>query len=130
MSQIVDFAHVPTNQAEIHERLENWRRWSRSTGRGGSGMLPMFEGYRNSYWEPARPASAPVDVLDAVEIQKVMPHIPERQRWALVWCYIWPSVPVPRVCLHLGVSKAGLQDLITTGRTMVNNRLTRVEHCA
>lgn len=127
MKEAVDFAYVPTHQAEIHERLENWAKWQRG-GHPGN-VHPMFREYRPRNAESAPSAASEVDGLDAVAIQKVMKDIPQRQRIAVQWCYVKRGNPVP-VCVALGVSKAGLLELITTGRTMVKNRLTSVEHCA
>lgn len=116
---IVDFSHVPSNQTEIHDRLENWAKWCR--GSGSRNVHPMFRHYRDNYWED-KPAPTYLNTLDAAEIQKTMAHIPERNRIAVQWCYVQRSNP-PRVCLALGVSKAALLGLITEGRTMVENRL-------
>lgn len=124
---IVDFNHVPANQADINDRLINWARWCHS-GSGRGGVLPMFRGYR-PYIYPERDVSIPIDSKDAVEVQKTMAHLPERHRLAVQWCYVVRNNPM-RMCNHLVVSRSGLMALITDGRTMVKNRLTRVEHCA
>ena len=117
---IVDFSHVPSNQTEIHDRLENWAKWCR--GSGSRNVHPMFRQYRDNYWE-AQPAPTYLNTIDATEIQKTMAHIPERNRMAVQWCYIAKSNPT-RMCMALGVSKQGLLELVTDGRTMVKNRLT------
>lgn len=129
MRAVIDFAYVPANQTEIHERLENWARWQRGGSPGN--VHPMFRQYK-AYMMKYREQEAPrteVDQLDAVAVQKVMAHLPQSHRLAVQWCYVQRSNPL-RVCQALGVSKQGLLDLITAGRTMVNNRLTRVETCA
>lgn len=116
---IVDFNHVPAEQLEIHDRLANWAKWARG---GNSGNVhPMFRQYRNDYWEPT-PPMAQADTLDAVEVQKVMKDIPEKQRIAVQWCYILRTGPT-KFCRELGVSKDGLMALINQGRTMIVNRL-------
>lgn len=119
MLMIVDFNRVPADQLEIHDRLINWAKWAR--GSRGSNVHPMFRQYRNDYWEPAAPQSYS-DTLDAVKVQKVMKDVPEKHRIAVQWCYIARSNPT-KACKDLGVSKAGLMELIDDGRAMIRNRL-------
>jgi DNA-directed RNA polymerase specialized sigma24 family protein len=89
----------------------------------------MFRHYRARNAESAPSASAEVDGLDAVAVQKVMKDIPQRHRIAVQWCYVQRNNPL-KACQSLGVSKHGLMELIITGRQMLINHLTRVEHCA
>lgn len=123
MTQLVDYAHVPTHQGDIHERLINWARWCRPNHTNA--VLPMFRHYR-PYLYPERECSTPIDSKDAVEVQKCMAHIPEKQRYAIGWCYVIRSNPA-RAARDLGVSTQGLMDLINQGRDMVKNRLAMKE---
>lgn len=122
MIEPVDFHHVPERQREIDAKLVNWARWCR-TGGGGSQVLPMFRGYRDNYFELPGAAMEPINVPQAVEVQKVMARVPEKNRIAVQWCYIIKSNPV-RIARGLAVSREGLLLLITDGRDMVKNRLT------
>lgn len=127
MREEVDFAYVPSNQTEIHARLENWARWQRG-GHPGN-VHPMFREYRARNAELAPSIASEVDGLDAVAVQRIMKDLPQSHRIAVQWCYVQRSNPI-RVCQALGVSKAGLLELITAGRTMANNLLTRMATCA
>jgi hypothetical protein len=120
MQNVVDFNRVDPQQVEIHERLENWAKWQRG-GHPGN-VHPMFRHYRARNAESAPSASAEVDGLDAVAVQKVMKDIPQRHRIAVQWCYVQRGSHV-KPCELLGVSKQGLFELIVQGRTMVVNRL-------
>ena len=120
---IVDFAYVPANQYDIHDRLLNWAKWAR--GAGARNVHPMFRQYRNDYWEPA-PAASYADTVDALAVQKTMKDVPEKHRLAVQWYYIARSNP-QRMCRELGVTKAALADLVIDGRNMVKNRLKVVE---
>ena len=117
---IVDFSHVPSNQTEIHDRLENWAKWCKPNHT--SSMLAMFKGYK-PYLYPDRGPSSTTNSKEAAEVQKTLAFLPEKHRHAIQWFYIFKSNPT-RMCMALGVSKQGLFDLVTDGRTMVKNRLT------
>lgn len=120
MKNSVDFNHVPAEQAAIHDRLVNWAKWAKGSRPGN--VHPMFRQYRNDYWEQA-PAPSRTDTLDAVNVQKVMKDIPERNRIAVQWCYIIRSSPT-KACQALGTSRDGLMQLINDGRLMIRNRLS------
>lgn len=117
----VDFSHVPSHQDAIHDRLINWARWCQS-GAGRGKVLPMFQGYRDNYWEIPAAKASPINVPDAVMVQKTMAHVPEKHRLSVQWCYVYRNSPM-RVCQALGVSRDGLMRLINDGRDMVKNRL-------
>jgi DNA-directed RNA polymerase specialized sigma24 family protein len=119
MIEAVDYNHVPAHQRGIDERLTNWAKWCRASG--GRTVHPMFRGYRDNYWQ-AEPMPDYVSTIDATEVQKTMAHVPERQRIAVQWCYVIKSNPA-RMARELGVSRAGLLELINEGRTMISNRL-------
>lgn len=120
MRIVVDYNQIPPEQLPIHERLVNWERWQRGGNAGN--VHPMFRQYRpQGYAEPIAPST--VNSLDAVEVQKVMKDIPERQRIAVQWFYILRTNPT-RACKAIGCSHEGLKALIEDGRTMIKNRLT------
>lgn len=123
MKRDVDFAHVPSHQHEVDERLINWARWCRPNHRAS--VLPMFRLYK-PYLYPERGASSPIDSKEAVEVQKCMAYLPEKHRYAVGWCYVIRSNPA-RAARDLGVSTQGLMDLINQGRDMVKNRLAMKE---
>lgn len=120
MSEYVDFHHVPQEQMQIHDRLVNWARWAQPQHTGI--VMPMFRHYR-PYMYPESIPSSPINIRDAVEVQTTFAHIPEKHRHAIGWCYTIKSNPVG-ACRLLAVSRQGMADLITQGRTMISNRLT------
>ena len=121
MTEPVDFHHVPERQREIDAKLVNWARWC-EPGRANWGIQPMFRGYR-PYLYPEIPASTPIDVVQAVGVQKTMAHVPPSNRHALHWFYIYRDNP-SKIARNLAVSRDGLLQLVTDGRDMVKNRLT------
>lgn len=117
----VDFTKVKPEHEAIHDRLINWARWCKGSNSGN--VHPMFRQYRNDYWEPA-PAQTSSNVIDAVEVQKIMKDIPEPQRIALQWFYVVKCGP-RKFCMALGESMAGLETLVHNGRAMAKNRLAQ-----
>lgn len=114
---IVDPAHIA-----IHEALENWARWVRVRPQGWQ-VSPMFRLYRSHAWQWHAPeVRAPVNMPDAVAVEKAVSGLPEKHRTAIRWCYVLQGHP-SRMSRHLGVSKQGLADLISTARTMLKNRM-------
>lgn len=119
----VDFTKVHPEHEAIHDRLLNWARWCR--GSRGQNVHPMFRQYRNDYWEPS-PAPSCSNVLDAVEVQKIMKDLPERHRIALQWFYVVKCGP-RRICMALGESTSGLETLVHNGRAMAKNLIASKE---
>ena len=117
---MTDFHAVRHEHTAIHERLLNWARWSR-THRGGYATLPMFRLYRPDNYERT-PGEAAPDSLDAVALQKLFAHVPEKNRWALQWAYCYPFISPQKACRALVVTRAGLCELVHDGRSMVKNR--------
>ena len=117
----VDYFAVPERHLEIHRRLEAWARWVRVRPQGWQ-TSPMFRQYRSKAWQWERPTIPdPVNVPEAVEMEKAVSQLPEKHREAVRWCYVFAGPP-GAVARRLGVSKQGLQDLVSIGRTMLVNR--------
>jgi hypothetical protein len=121
-----DFHEVRVVHLEIHERLNNWARWARD-GRGMGNVSPMFRHYKPYAFPEAIGGSKNVDTLDAVAIQKLFSQIPEKNRWAIQWSYLFPFINAGKVCRHLAVTRIGLSDLIHDSRTMMKNNSCRRE---
>jgi hypothetical protein len=64
-----------------------------------------------------------VDLLDALAVEKTMRHLPEKNRTALQWHYLYPFILPWRACRFLGVSQVGLRQLVVNARQMVDNNL-------
>ena len=118
---LIDFHHVPDAQLGIHLRLEQWARWVRVRPHGWQ-VAPMFRQYRSHAWQWERPTIRdPINIPEAVEMEKAVPLLPEKHRAAIRWHYVHTGGPVA-MARRLGVSKEGLADLVRIGRTMLMNR--------
>ena len=125
----VDFASVPPSQWKIHDRLENWARWSR----GASGenarikfTSPMFSLYRSSDVQRRRyggEISVPIDPSDALKIHFAIlqPAFDPQARRALQWCYLNGRNPTA-AARELGVELQRLAELVREGRALLINR--------
>jgi DNA-directed RNA polymerase specialized sigma24 family protein len=116
----VDYFEVAENHLAVHQRLTDWARWVRVRPHGWQ-VAPMFRQARsNSFqWHPPE-ARASVNVPEALEIEKAVSLLPEKNRDALRWCYVFPGNPAA-MARKLGVSARGLMELVSTGRTMLKN---------
>lgn len=117
----VDFHSVDVEHVEIDRRLRNWASWVQV--RGMHWMSPIWKlGKSNGrQWDAPdhRPA---VDTLDAVAIEKHVSALPEKQRAAIRWAYVYRHSP-SKEARALAVSMEGLQALCRSGRVMLINRM-------
>lgn len=118
----VDFNHVPDHHKAIHERLENWRRWVTVRPHGWQ-TAPMFRMYQSKarQWE-APVIQRPINTIDAMLMEKAIFQLPEKNRDAIRWNYVYCGNPVA-MAQRLGVSKQGLALLVDVGRTMLGNKV-------
>jgi DNA-directed RNA polymerase specialized sigma24 family protein len=117
----VDFFAVSDRHLEIHRRLESWASWVRVRPIGWQ-VAPMFRQYRSNAWQWERPElRVQASIPEAVEMEKAVSLLPEKHRMAIRFAYVFCGSP-GRVCRDLGVSKAGLMELIENGRSMLINR--------
>lgn len=118
----IDFFAVPDHHLAIHTRLEAWSRWVKVRPHGWQ-IQPMFRNCRSNWRQWHQPIlKDPVNIPEALEIERVVSLLPDKHRTALRWCYVTCSDPA-RMARHLGVSGQGLADLVSEARTMVKNRL-------
>jgi|SRR3972149_990224 len=122
VTEAVDYNYIKPEHETIHARLENWARWVRVRPNGWA-TSPMFRLYqsKNRQWE-APVIQHPVDTLDAVLVEKAVALLPVKHREAIRWSYVHCRDPLG-MARTLAVSKQGLADLVSDGRTMLNNRL-------
>jgi DNA-directed RNA polymerase specialized sigma24 family protein len=117
-----DFHTVHPLHLVIHDRLNNWERYVRAGGRT-CWTSPMFRGYRperdNGHDLEPR---IPVDELDGHAMEKAVYKLPEKNREAIRWCYVYRYIPDKKVREGLGVTRVGLVTLIHDGRAMLRNR--------
>lgn len=119
---VVDYNHVPDHHKAIHERLLNWARWVRPRAHGWH-THPMWKGALTSkQWDVSPHIPIPLKPLEAVEMEKAVSALPEKQRDAIRWSYVHCKDPVA-MAKRLAVSKQGLADLVEAGRTMLQNSL-------
>jgi DNA-directed RNA polymerase specialized sigma24 family protein len=117
----VDYFFVRDEHLAIHGRLEEWARWVRVRPHGWQ-VAPMFRQYRSKAFQWHSPEIRPMtNIPQALEIEKAVSLLPEKHRTAIRFAYVWCGSPV-KLCRDLGVSKAGLLDLIHGARTMLKNR--------
>ena len=117
----VDFFYVSDAHQDIHERLELWARWVRVKPSGWQ-THPMFKQYRSHAWQWHRPeVKAEINTLDAAMLEKAVGKLPEKNRDAIRWSYVFCNNPI-QMARRLGVSKEGLLELVIAGRSMLKNR--------
>lgn len=119
-----DFFRIEAKHDNVNLRLEHWARWVTPRPQVWK-TQPMFRGYRSHAWQWEAPElKIELNTLECAEIEKIVSyHLPEKNRDALRWCYVYPWIPVNLVRRELAVTRDGLQELISNGRTMVKNRL-------
>lgn len=117
----VDFHYVQDGHQAIHARLEDWARWVRVKPSGWH-THPMFKQYRSHAWQWERPVyQTPINTLEAHEMEKAVAKLPEKNRDAVRWSYVYCNNPI-QMARRLGVSREGLLELVVNGRTMLKNR--------
>lgn len=120
----IDFFLVADHHIAIHERLESWARWVRVRPVGWQ-VAPMFRQYRSKAWQWHVPEmKAPVNIPEALEVEKAVSLLPEKHREAIRWFYVFGGDPAG-MARRLGATKQGLCDLVSAGRTMLKNRSAR-----
>lgn len=118
----IDFFHVPPEQLQAHDTLEEWARWVRVSFRNYGGTHPMFRQYRSHAWQWHEPEiQVKVDELRAAESEKTIGKMPERHRKVLRWAYVFKGSPL-KVARELHVSHVELGHLLNDARAMFCNR--------
>lgn len=119
--EFVDFNHVPDRQLEIHARLENWARWVRVRPQGWQ-TQPMFRAFRVSrQWDAAPHIPQLINSLDGLLIERVVSVMPDKHKAALRWFYVFPSLHAKAMQRNLGLTEAGLQQMLLDARNMATN---------
>lgn len=120
---MTDISYIHPRHEEIDLKLQNWARWV-TVKRTGWAMQPIFKQYRAPrQWESDLHIPIPIDGLHALQIERAVSFLPEKQRTALRWAYVFSFVPVNKVRRELGVTLDGLGELIDSARDMLKNRL-------
>lgn len=122
VQETVDYYHVNPEHEGIHARLENWSRWVRVRPHGWQTHPMWKKALTSKQWDAAPHIPMPVNTLDAVAVEKAVSVLPMKQREAVRWSYVHGRDPMG-MARQLAVSKQGLADLVTDGRTMLKNRI-------
>ena len=129
MKRDCDFSRIDARHDSVNLRLEHWARWVMPRPQVWK-TQPMFRQYRSHAWQWERPEIViALNTIECSEVEKIVSHwLPEKNRDAIRWAYVFPYIPVNAMRKHLAVTRDGLQELIDNGRTMVANRLKQVLH--
>ena len=121
---MTDYSRIPARHDAINLRLEEWARWVRVSPAGWA-THPMFRGYQSKarHWEVDPPIHIEINTLAAHEVEKAVSALPEKNRTAIRWNYVFPKVPVIKARAGLGATSEGLRELIDAGRDMLKNRM-------
>lgn len=116
----VDFFYVAPEHQAIHEQLVNWARCV-SVGRP-TWAHPMWKGAQSNGRQWYAPEiKTPPNTLAGSEMEKAVRALPEKQREAIRWNYVYNWTPAAEI-RRLGVTYEGLANLIRSGRTILVNR--------
>lgn len=113
----VDLDIIAPSHAGIDARLRNWAMRSHGQWRPQQSL-----GFRHQ--SECHTGTSGHDKEDAHRVAIALSFLPEKHRRALEWSYCNARNPA-RIASDLGVSLAGLADLIREGRQMLANREMR-----
>jgi DNA-directed RNA polymerase specialized sigma24 family protein len=117
----IDFFVVQDGHLSVHRRLEAWASWVRVRPHGWQ-VAPMFRQYRSKAFQWHVPElREPLNIPEAVEMEKAVSQLPEKHREAIRWVYVFGGGPLV-MARKLAVTKRGLMDLVHGGRAMLKNR--------
>ncbi|HEY6022340.1 MAG TPA: hypothetical protein VIY48_21520 [Candidatus Paceibacterota bacterium] len=107
---------------EIASEIDNWRRWLIGGG-GGVGGCQSIEGrYRSTDVFEGQQARIEVNILEAVEIEKIVRQLPKKNKAAL------KAYHIHRLPTHIMRRKLGERDigcLMRNSWAMVKNNLDK-----
>lgn len=121
---LIDLHHVPARHDEIHRRLEEWARWVRVRPIGWF-QQPMFRMYQSKarQWDPEPHIPVAINGMDALEVERAVSMLPEKNRTVIRWAYVYGWVPAKKVQRELALTHDGLAVMLRDGRDMVKNRI-------
>jgi DNA-directed RNA polymerase specialized sigma24 family protein len=118
----IDFDYVPEYQKVIDSRLRNWQRWV-SVRPGGWKVHPMFRQAQSNSRQWHQPEiKDEIDILDAQLVEKYVSELPNKQRTAIRWFYVFRNSPV-KTAKTLAVNKYELQQLVIEARDGLANKM-------
>jgi hypothetical protein len=118
----IDFFLIPDAHLAIDARLCMWARWVKPGRSSGWIAHPMWKNYRSHAWQWHEPViQLPMNTLQAHETEKAVAALPAKNRDAIRWNYVFRRDPAG-MAQKLAVTRQGLLDLVSNGRTMLINR--------
>lgn len=118
-----DLHHIPTTQAIIHSRLENWRRYVSPKGATWF-VQPMFKHAKTpKQWEEDLHVPMPIDTQDGHKVEKAVSALPEKHRAVIRWYYVFPHVPENKIRRECGLTREMLAQIAIDARNMLQNRI-------
>lgn len=114
-------ARIQPELQSIHERLENWARWSRDRIRQGHCRSIEYRYNSGNVHQEDRGPRDQWDSLDAESLHRCVCEIPDRYRWLIhLWyCHLAPTGYIRRA---LGIRRTEMVDELNRARRMVDNR--------
>lgn len=83
----------------------------------------MFRLYKAPpQWEP-RELKVESNPIECMEIERIVAQLPDRNRHALRWFYVYPYISDSRIRREVAETRQGLYQLLADSRDMVKNRL-------
>lgn len=121
---MTDLFHIAPRHGQIDARLSEWARWVKVHPRLIA-MQPMWRYAKSNarQWEVDPPIHIEINTMAAMETEKAVAALPEKNREAIRWCYVWPYIPLYVIRRQLGLTKDALAQVIDDGRDILENRL-------
>lgn len=121
---MIDFHHVDSRHDAINLRLEQWAKWVAVHPKLW-GTQPMFRGYQSKarQWETCPVIQEPINTLEAAETERAVSGLPDKNRDAIRWSYVFWWIPARIIQRELCVNSNGLCEVIVQSREMLKNRL-------
>ena len=124
---LVDFSSVPPSQWKMHDRLENWAKWSRGSPGRVAKSSPMFALYKSSdsrrdRREYGAETIVPIDSGDATRVTVGVTALPDKHRRSIHWLYLHGGRNPAEASRELGLTKQALADTVKAARQMLINQ--------
>lgn len=123
---VADLNHIEPRHVAIDTRLGQWARWVK-VRQAGAATAPMFRMYQSKarQWEADPHIHIALNEQECLQTEKAVSTLPAGHRTALRWYYAFPWVPMAAVRTELGVSRAGLADMLHAARDMLCTKLRK-----
>ena len=118
-----DFSRIAARHDAINLRLEQWAQWVSVRPQAWK-MLPMWKFYKApKQWDSDLYIPIEINSLEAHEIERAVAMLPEKNRTAIRWFYVFKFIHAGKMRRELAVTDEGLANLVHDGRSMLIDRL-------